>query len=71
MQSITPPRSDHSVSVGTPTTYLIEVECHLRQAGRLLEHVGAGDRESARLAGIVFRLAQRVAVDGGRLERPT
>ena len=46
-----------------------EAESHLRQAGRLLELVGVADIEAARMARIVFRLAQRVAVDGGRLER--
>ena len=44
-------------------TCLIEVECQLRQAGRLLELVGVNDTESARLAGIVFRLASRVRTD--------
>jgi hypothetical protein len=58
----TPPRSDHSASVGPPA-FLIEVECHLRLAGRLLEHVGVSDTESARLAAIVFRLASRVRSD--------
>ncbi len=63
MSAIAPPRGHHSASVGSPTTYLIEVECHLRQAGRLLEHVGVSDIESARLAGVVFRLASRVRTD--------
>jgi hypothetical protein len=38
----------------------------LRSAGRLLEHVGVGDDEAARLALIVYRLASRVRAD--RLE---
>ena len=63
MHVVTPPRGHHSASVGTPSTYLIEVECHLRQAGRLLEHGGVSDIESARLAGVVFRLASRVRSD--------
>ena len=63
MHVIAPPRENHSVTVGSPTTYLIEVECYLRQAGRLLEHVGVNDIESARLAGVVFRLASRVRTD--------
>jgi hypothetical protein len=46
----------------------LEVEWHLRAAGRSLEWAGVGDPDAARLAGIVFRLAQRVAVDSGRLE---
>jgi hypothetical protein len=45
----------------------IEIECHLRAAGRLLEYAGVGDPESARLAGIAFRLASRIRSD--RLER--
>jgi hypothetical protein len=46
----------------------IEIESHLRAAGRGLELIGVTDREAERLAGVVFRLAQRVAVDSGRLE---
>lgn len=45
-----------------------EIEAHLRGAGRLLELVGVTEIEAARLANVVFRLAQRVAVDSGRLE---
>lgn len=56
----------HSASVGAPTMH-IEIECHLRAAGRLLEYAGVGDPESARLADIAFRLASRVRSD--RLER--
>jgi len=41
----------------------MEIECYLRQAGRLLEAVGVSDTESARLAGVVFRLASRVRTD--------
>jgi len=52
---------NHTAPVG-PTT-LIEVECHLRAAGRALEHVGVNDIELARLAGVVFRLASRVRTD--------
>jgi hypothetical protein len=55
----------HSASVGSPTMH---IEIHLREAGRGLELLGVTDPESARLAGVVFRLAQRVAVDAGRLE---
>ena len=58
-----PQLPNSSVSVGSPTTYLIEVECCLRRAGRLLEVVGVNDTESARLAGVVFRLASRVRTD--------
>lgn len=44
-------------------------EAHLRAAARLLEYAGVTDPEAERLAHIVFRLAQRLAVDCGRLER--
>jgi len=57
----------HSASVGSPTILMIEI--NLREAGRLAELAGVSDPEFARLAGIILRLAQRVAVDGGRLER--
>lgn len=46
------------------------IEDHLRAAGRGLELIGVTDQDAARLAGICFRLAQRVAVDSGRLESP-
>jgi hypothetical protein len=62
-------REQHRASAGDPATmHIREAEACLRAAGRLLEHVGVTDIESARLARVVFRLAQRVAVDGGRLE---
>lgn len=58
----------------TPSRYptsrvgiLVRAEIHLREAGRALEC--SVDPELARLSKVVFRLAQRVAVDGGRLER--
>lgn len=54
-------------SAGAPTMY-IEIEANLRAAGRGLECAGVTDPEAARLAPIVYRLAQRVAVDSGRLE---
>jgi hypothetical protein len=38
----------------------------MRRAGRLLEL--EPDAESQRLSRIVFRLAQRIAIDSGRLE---
>lgn len=60
---MTPPPPNDTATVGSPTTYHLDVECHLRQAGRLLEHVGVSDIESARLAGVVFRLASRVRTD--------
>jgi hypothetical protein len=40
-----------------------------REAGRALELIGVTDEEADRLARVAFRLAQRCAVDGGRLER--
>ena len=46
----------------------VAIEAHLREAARGLEWLGVTDVESARLAGVCFRLAQRVAVDAGRLE---
>lgn len=42
-------------------------EMHLRAAARHLEHAGVIDLEWHRLSKVVFRLAQRVAVDSGRL----
>lgn len=54
-------------SVGGPTMYL-EIEAHLRAAGRGLECAGVTDPEAARLAPIILRMAQRVAIDSGRLE---
>lgn len=59
--------AQRSASVGAPTMY-IEVECYLRAAGRGLEVLGVTDAESARLAGVVFRLAQQ-RVRSDRLER--
>jgi hypothetical protein len=44
----------------------MRAEEHLRAAGRALEL--SVDPELARMAKIAFRLAQRVAVDSGRLE---
>lgn len=52
----------------TGPTYYWEAEVCLRRAGQLLEHVGVTDLEAARLARVIFRMAQRVAVDSGRLE---
>ena len=46
----------------------LTIEAHLREAGRGLEFLGVADADAARLAGVCFRLAQRVAVDAGRLE---
>lgn len=46
---------------------MLRAESHLRQAGRALEC--SVDPELARLSRVTFRLAQRIAVDGGRLER--
>jgi hypothetical protein len=55
-----------SAPVGAPGMHAA-IESHLRHAGRLLEVAGVVDPEAARLAKIVFRLAQRIAVDAGRL----
>lgn len=60
-------QGQHTTSVDSRTT-LIAAEAELRAAGRHLEYAGVVDAEAERLARIVFRLAQRVAVDGGRLE---
>jgi hypothetical protein len=65
-----PLHSPEPESTTGPGAWQLEAECHLRQAGRALEVLGLIDDESARLAGIVYRLAQRVAVDTGRLARP-
>jgi hypothetical protein len=46
----------------------LQIEEHLRAAGRELELLGVIDLDAARLAGVCFRLAQRVAVAAGRLE---
>lgn len=54
-------------SVGSLTMY-IEIEADLRAAGRGLECAGVTDPEAARLARVVLRLAQRVAIDSCRLE---
>jgi hypothetical protein len=62
-----PTTDPQSSAGGTPTVYL-QVEGYLRAAGRGLEWAGIANPEAARLARIVFRLAQRVAVDAGRLE---
>jgi hypothetical protein len=56
------PRPRHS-------TRLDNAEALLRQAARLLEVIGVTDDEMARTARVVFQIAQRVAVDAGRLER--
>lgn len=40
----------------------------VRQAARLCEVAGVSDPQLARLAGVLFRMAQRLAVDSGRLE---
>ncbi len=45
----------------------MRAEVALREAGRALE--ASTDPELNRLGRIAFRLAQRVAVDSGRLER--
>jgi hypothetical protein len=45
----------------------LEAEVMLRCAGRLLEC--ETDPEWQRLARVIHRMAQRVAVDGGRLQR--
>lgn len=61
----------HNPAAGIPATmyhHRVEAEASLRHAARLLEYCGVTDDESARLARIVFRLAQRVGVDAGRLE---
>ena len=62
-----PTTAAQSSAAGGPTMY-VEIEAHLRAAGRGLEWAGVTDSEAARLASIVYRLAQRVAVDSGRLE---
>jgi hypothetical protein len=63
-----PTTDAQSSAAGGPTMYL-RIEEHLRAAGRGLEVLGVIDLDAARLAGVCFRLAQRVAVDSGRLER--
>ena len=63
----TPCGRQDSTAPGGPTMYVV-IEAHLREAGRGLEWLGVTDTEAARLAGVCFRLAQRVAVDAGRLE---
>jgi hypothetical protein len=62
------PTTDAQSSAGGAPTVYVQVEGYLRAAGRGLEWAGIVDPEAARLARIVFRLAQRVAVDSGRLE---
>ena len=52
---------------GNPAASIEMAELSLREAGRRLEHAGVIDPEWDRLAKVVFRLAQRVAVDSGRL----
>ena len=61
------PRPTTTVNVNrSAAVYLIDVELHLRQAGRLLEL--QPDAERQRLAKVIFRLASRVRSD--RLEAP-
>lgn len=60
------PNRNHRVA-GVDAMHL-KIEADLRAAGRRLELLGVDDPEAARLARVVFRLAQRAAVDGGRLE---
>ena len=60
------PDDRHLSTDSGPTMYL-EIECHLRAAGRGLEALGVTDGDAGRLAGVCFRLAQRAAVDSGRL----
>lgn len=59
-----PPPADSNRAV-----QLLLVEIYLRRAARLLEFVGVTDTEAARMARIVFRLAQCIGTDAGRLER--
>jgi hypothetical protein len=62
-----PERSTAPARILTAPDQLDEAELALRGAGRLLE-VQVDDGWQ-RLARIVFRLAQRIAVDSGRLDR--
>jgi len=48
---------------------LVLAEEMILEAARLCEVVGVTDPEQTRNAGVLFRLAQRVAVDSGRLDR--
>jgi hypothetical protein len=68
MAVTTPRPPDHTTTTDEPPTVYIEVEWHLRAAGRGLEVPGVTEPDATRLAGVCFRLAQRIAVDSGRLE---
>ena len=48
---------------GDSSTWLREAEAHLREAARALEVVGLVDGESARMAVIAYRIAQRIRTD--------
>ena len=61
-----PPEQHEVASSGASSIAMAELS--LREAGRQLECAGVTDPEWSRLARIVFRLAQRVAIDSGRLE---
>jgi hypothetical protein len=67
MRSIDP-TAGHRRAGGLAAASIQMAEQELRQAGRRLEHAGIADPEYARIAKVLFRLAQRVAVDSGRLE---
>ena len=72
MDATAPPPADHSPDEADPSTMWVlsaralrleSAELHLREAGRRLEVLGAGDPEHARLARVIFRLASRVRTD--------
>ena len=63
MPALTTAEQHPNASVGSPATHLIDMEVHLRAAGRLAELVGVCDPDVARLAGICFRMASRIRGD--------